>query len=473
MRWAREEFGRAELGDVRRVNRLVAMAAGASQRPSGKVSVVFDRPREREGAYDFLESAHVDELAVAKAMFAATAGRAEAEKEKTVFVPLDISSLTLTDDAETKDFGVLGASNRHVRGVLMVNALAVSREGVPLGLIDQQYWTREKRREGTLEEKVKANLHRPIMEKQGGWFLRSVERVIERFADVDVTPWFVIDREADSRHILGALRGRPCLYTIRATRNRSLAETEKASTVRAALLRSKPLAKERVDLSRNGHRAARTVDVEIRAKQVELAFKKMGISPAATHRVYAVWVRERTRGRKKSEPLDWLLYTNAPVVTEEDARRVVASYRARWRVEEFHRTWKKGECAIETTQLRSLSAVVKWATVLAAVAVRIERLKYLSRATPNAPASAEFADVEIAAMKLEREIRADGRPVQIPVMPSLQQATEWVAELGGWMGRQNGPPGSITLARGLDRLSTYVLAIRTVDYQRRGKSLLK
>jgi hypothetical protein len=50
-RWAEEEFAHARLGDARRTRRLVAIAAGAAANPAGKVSAVFDRAKDREGAY--------------------------------------------------------------------------------------------------------------------------------------------------------------------------------------------------------------------------------------------------------------------------------------------------------------------------------------------------------------------------------------------------------------------------------------
>jgi hypothetical protein len=162
-------------------------------------------------------------------------------------------------------------------------------------------------------------------------------------------------------------------------------------------------------------------------------------------RLFAVRVREVEAA---ADRLDWLLYTNAPVLTSEHAQAVVASYQARWRVEDFHRTWKQGECNVEDAQLRSQDAVVKWATLLSAVATRIERLKYLSRRKPDAPASCELAPDEIEALKLDQSSRYERR--QLPDMPSIEEATRWVAELGGWIGKRNGPPGSITIARGLE-----------------------
>jgi hypothetical protein len=47
------------------------------------------------------------------------------------------------------------------------------------------------------------------------------------------------------------------------------------------------------------------------------------------------------------------------------------------------------------TQLRSPDAVVRWATILAAVATRIERLKHLARERADEPATVELTLEEI------------------------------------------------------------------------------
>ena len=176
--------------------------------------------------------------------------------------------------------------------------------------------------------------------------------------------------------------------------------------------------------------------------------------------VWAVHLREHTTD---PNPLDWLLFTNVPVTNEDQAKRVLDSYCVRWRIEEFHRTWKQGDCNVEDAQLHSLGALTKWVTLLAAVATRIERLKYLSRHTPEKPATIELAEDEIEALKLDqRRRRPSQKRKRLPATPSIEEATRWIAELGGWIGPANGPPGSTTLARGLRRLSDLVDAIRLV-----------
>jgi hypothetical protein len=48
-------------------------------------------------------------------------------------------------------------------------------------------------------------------------------------------------------------------------------------------------------------------------------------------------------------------------------------------------------------------------------------------------------------------------------MPTIHEATGWIAEMGGWVPQKSsGPPGSITLARGIERLAIYVRAMLDV-----------
>mgnify|MGYP000479316922 CR=1 FL=1 len=62
------------------------------------------------------------------------------------------------------------------------------------------------------------------------------------------------------------------------------------------------------------------------------------------------------------------------VAHARDAIEVVRAYTRRWRIEEFHRTWKAGACGIEGTRLRAYDHIQRWAIITASVAARIEQL---------------------------------------------------------------------------------------------------
>jgi hypothetical protein len=73
--WAYEEFGHAELGDVRRTDRIVRMAAALAEQPGGKVLDVFRSSAEQQAAYDLLANPHVRQEAMLAATEAATVRR--------------------------------------------------------------------------------------------------------------------------------------------------------------------------------------------------------------------------------------------------------------------------------------------------------------------------------------------------------------------------------------------------------------
>ena len=128
--------------------------------------------------------------------------------------------------------------------------------------------------------------------------------------------------------------------------------------------------------------------------------------------------------------------------------------------QEFHKSWKSGHCNVEDSQLRSEEAIRKWAIVLAAVASRVERLKRLARQSPNLPADLEFSEVELHALLLLKR-RSKKKNETIPdSIPSIHQATIWLAELGGYTGKSSGgPPGTITISRGLAKVRAAADAI--------------
>jgi hypothetical protein len=361
-RWAQEEFGAALLGDVRRARRLVQMAARAAAAPSGKVSAVFERSKEREGAYDFLESAQVRPEALAESVFGATAKRATGLGY--AYVVIDGSSLSLTDAKGTKGFGPVGTRTQRVQGLMVNSALAVSGDGTPLGLIDQTFWSRDPTLALTKAEQMIRNQGRSFEDKEPAEIVRCAERSIERLAREGVRAWVVVDRVADNRDILQALSKANCVFTVRANYNRPLSQD---GSLREELADQPCLGRYEIEVGRTGNRAARRAVLELRAKTVELVFRSRPNKPTERLSLTAVWLHEPSAAK---DALDWMLFTNAPVDSIERGRGIVEAYRTRWRIEEFHRTWKQGHCNVEDAQLRSEEAVVKWATILAAVATR-------------------------------------------------------------------------------------------------------
>ncbi len=465
--WAQDQFGQVRVGDSRRTTRLVAMATRAAQSPSGKVSDVFCRDKERQGAYDLLESGQVDPVALVVAQAEATAR--QCANEPFVFVPIDGSSVTLADRTAGKDFGSVGTLSDGNRGLKVISALAISPKGMPLGLFTQVWWARTQARRQSKKQKRKRNLKRDVQEKETRYWLEAIQDACAHAKATNAKLWLQLDREADNKHILLELADCGQQFTVRGSWDRLIDATgNDKQYLRQWLDREAPGGEYRLEISAAPKRTARLARIVVRWACVTLRLRNVPRYGECWLDVTVVWAREEGTCPAGEKPVDWLLLTNAPVGNFQQAQSVIHGYTQRWRIEEFHRTWKTGSCNVEQTQLRSQQAVRIWATLLAAVAVRIERLKILARTEPQQPADIELTRHEIRALIVLKRQQKKRTEVITDAMPTIGQATLWIAELGGYTGKSSGgPPGSITIRRGLDRLLPAAQLLQALEDQER------
>ncbi len=455
--WAWDEFGGVELQDARWRRRLVQVAEQAARRPAGKVTEVFGNDADRQGAYGLLESDAVGAPEIAKAMFHACAQRCASEAF--VFCAVDGSSLTLADQAKQK-FGPIGSRNHGVQGLKVISALAVSAEGVTLGLAGQVWWARSKQR-------PKKHRHdRPTEQKEIRHWPEAMEQAREamRSHAPNTRLWFQLDREGDAWPILQQADADEHWFTVRGNHDRRVILPSGKKLHLRRLLNSQPIvSRYSLAVAPGPHRQGRTATMVVRACQATLDFRDKRTSRHFSKTVNVVLAREEGTTPAGEKPIDWLLLTNCPVGTETALQQIVFGYSQRWRIEDFHRSWKSGACRVEESQLRSKDSAIKWATILASVATRVERLKLLSRQEPDRPATDEFSAVELRALKLLRFGKSANKPTAQAV-PTLSEATRWVAQLGGYTGKSSGgPPGSVTLARGLTQLQAATRALEALD----------
>lgn len=464
-RWAEEEFGDADLGDARRTRRLVSFASEVAERPAGTVTRACTSSASREGAFRLLENPAVTSEALRDSVQRATMRRCAGRGS--LFVAVDGSSLHLTDTKRAKGLGAVGSFRQGARGVQVMSALAVGADGAPIGLAAQRMWVRE-RRSRRSEKGVVAfggeNLH----------WLETLESSRRAFADTDnVVPWFQLDRGADCWQVILYAEKARSLLTVRAVHDRRLDEhasrlwnTIRATTVRARKWVEVPArppmkVKRRKGTERRDHyidrSKSRRVKLEVRAVRVPLEIT----TPDGRCVVEMNAVLASERHPKRDGAIEWLLLTTAPIRTRAQVLEVVKGYSFRWRVEDFHRAWKRGLCRVEDTQLRSREAIYKWATLLATVATRAMRLTHLARQTPDVAASTEFSAIELEALVALRRPKNVGDRE-----PTLGEAVRWLAELGGYTGPWNGPPGATTVGRGLHDLLVTARAFEYRDKKR-------
>ena|SRR5579862_7736349 len=445
--WAEREFGGAQLGDRRRTQRLVRMAAEVASKPAGVVSKACRSSASREGAFRLLESSDVHVEAVRGAVETAAMGRCSGERR--VVVPIDGTSLTISDWRDVKGLGAVGAWDKGARGLHVMTAMALTPLGAPIGICGQHMWIRQTRsphgRHGARGKQSENDVWLDLL-------VRAHRGLAEQAPGC--TPWFQMDRGADCWHVLALAHALGLLMTVRAAHDRRvdangqlLWETVEGTATRAKLHVQVP---ERPPLRRKKRFGSRRITCATKrrpARTAKLSIRAAAVDVHCPHRdrsvhLNAVLVREDRRG---DERIEWMLLTTHPIRTRRDGLDIVRGYTLRWRIEEFHRVWKRGLCRVEDTQLRSCQAILKWATVLAAVATRAMRLTQLARSAPDALASTEFSSTELQALVALREPKGTHELATL----SLALAVRWVADLGGYSGPWKGPPGATIIGRGL------------------------
>lgn len=144
---------------------------------------------EHEGACRFFANEHVEEADILSGHFAATRARYD-DCRSPILLIQDTAEFSY-QRANTSAIGLIKSVNsgrdkdgrwRHhtVCGMLMHSSLAVTVEGLPLGLAAVKFWTRKKFK-GTAQLKKKINPTRvPIEKKESVRWLDKLGQSIER-----------------------------------------------------------------------------------------------------------------------------------------------------------------------------------------------------------------------------------------------------------------------------------------------------
>lgn len=458
--WARGEGGGSDLGHAARTEREVAMLAQLAATPAGTVAAVFRDAAARTGAYRWLESDRFSWTDVADGIHASCARRCR--EHARVLVPIDGSSLTHTDLLGDDGVGPIGTRKAGARGLKSMIALVMTYDGVPLGVGAHALWAR------SYDARPPAH-DRALNDRESWWWVALQQQFEQALAQESAatTPWYLMDREADAGHVL--LRGlTPGVeFTVRAHYDRTLAPGPRGAgrrevrKLRATLEQAPASARIYLAVPPGPQRLARVARLEVRYAVVPMRLRaRWSKKRLGDVTLTAVWAREVGTVPPGAAPLEWLLLTNVPVATADDAVRVVRTYTLRWRLEDVHFTWKSGTCHVEDSQLESFEALARWATLHLSVAVHRQHLLHLARTQPDLPADEVFERTTIdAALTLAAaEQRRIPRPGETPPLGRL---VEIIARLGGYTGKSSGgPPGPTTFQRGMERVETAAIALR-------------
>jgi hypothetical protein len=439
------ELRSVELGDQRLNRRARRLLEKLGEKPTLSIPAACGGWGETRAAYRLFDHPAVTAERVLAPHIACTEERLRAHPRV-----LCIQDTTELDYTTKKGIAGLGPLNYESRwGMYLHPTLALTPERVPLGLLAAASWAREP---GSLGQAKDPS--RPLEEKESVRWVDGFARVnelAEQLTDTRLT--YIADREGDIYDLFVEApcpeRGADWLVRVQhqerlLTDGRKLRDVLDAAPVLTEITFERPAS--------NGRRA-RTVHQQIKVVRVTLKAPARADRTLPEVTVTALLATE-TQPPGDEEPLDWLLLTNLPVETPEQAIEKLAWYLCRWQIEVYFKVLKSG-CRIEQLQLEKRERLEPALAFYMIIAWRVLFLTMLGRECPEMPCDRVFADEEWKAVYLVTQRTS---PPSEP--PSLDTMVRMVASLGGFLNRKSdGFPGPKTLWIGLQRIPDFVLAL--------------
>jgi hypothetical protein len=444
--WATNEFSEVDLGDKRRTKRLIRLAEQRSEHPNDSIAASCGEKADTKAAYRLLDNEAIGAEAILEGHFQASAERAA--KEKLVFAVQDTTELNYTKHPATQGIGYLQGLT--IRGMLMHTTLLVTPQRVPLGLIDQQVWVRPDE-EFRVERDKRKELPTEAKESQK-WLvsLEATARLQQRLGATHVIS--IGDSEADVFDLFRKAEQLHQDILVRAATDRLVDHQERSLR---NYLRGQPVVGEIfLQVPRTSGQATRKAHLEVRFAPVSIrppARRKKEKLPSV--HLWAILAQE-VHAPNGVEAIHWLLLTTLVIETFAQARTCMEWYACRWVIETYHKVLKSG-CRVEERQFADSENLQRYLALDAVVAWRVLYLTMLGRDQPDLPCTVILETHEWQALFCF--LHHTHQPPQTP--PSLRDATHWIAQLGGFLGRKSdGSPGPMSIWRGLQRLSDIAAA---------------
>ncbi|MFM7369302.1 MAG: IS4 family transposase, partial [Sphaerospermopsis kisseleviana] len=253
----------------------------------------------------------------------------------------DTTELNYTSHKALSGIGYL--DNKYALGLKVHSVLTVSTQGIPLGMIEQQVWSRKEEELGKSEQRKQ----KPTTEKESQKWLDGLKKT-DSIIPSSVQVVTIADREADFYDLFACPRRQGSDFLIRATQNRCLVGGEQHLWETLESIESQGTMT--VEVKRNPTRPSRTATLTIRYATITIEppqnrAKKEQLAPLKLQAILVTEVDPPT----EVEPISWLLLTTLKITNLEDVKKYVQWYCYRWLIERYHYVLKSG-CGIEKLQ---------------------------------------------------------------------------------------------------------------------------
>jgi Transposase DNA-binding len=452
-RWVDREAAGCEFRDARLGKRFRQLLTQIGSAMGQSIPLVCQDWANTKAAYRFLSNGRVSEADILAGHFQSTRDRIAAA-DGLVLILHDTTEFTYQRES-SEAIGITKSINsgrdktgrlrsHTVCGILMHSSLAVTTEGLPLGLTAVKFWTRKKFK-GTAALKKKINPTRvPIEKKESIRWLENLKQSTELLSD----PRRCIhigDRESDIYELFCAAQQIGTHFLVRTCVDRLAGNGDHTIVDEMGEVAVKGLYRVEV---RDSHGNPDEAVLEIRYRKIRV------LPPIGKHKRYPALIltvihAEERGSPKNRQKIEWKLITDLPVQSRQDAIEKLEWYALRWKIEVFHKILKSG-CRAEESKLRTAQRLANLIAVFCILSWRVFWITMLNRSAPDAPPNLALSNVEIAL--LDRLVK-DKDQNSLRQKPLSHYLTK-IARLGGYLGRATDPPpGNTVMWRGLSRLT--------------------
>jgi hypothetical protein len=455
--WFDVEVAGCSLADERLNKRLRKLLAQLGSAMGQSIPLVCQDWTNAKAAYRFFSNDRVSEADILAGHFQSTRDRTAAI-ERLVLVLHDTTEFSYRRE-KPEAIGITKAINsgrdkagrlrsHTVCGILMHSSLAVTTEGLPLGLAAVKFWTRKKFK-GTAALKKKINPTRvPIEKKESVRWLENLKQSTELLGDAGRCV-HIGDRESDIYELFCTAQEVGTHFLVRTCVDRLAGDGDHTIADEMDEVAVKGL--HRIEVrDNNGDPDEAVLELRYRRIRVLPPIGKQKRYPALTLTVIHAEERGTPKNRKK---IDWKLITDLPVQSRKDAIEKLEWYALRWKIEVFHKILKSG-CRAEEAKLRTAQRLANLIAVYCILSWRVFWMTMLNRSSPAASPALALTEAEIGLLDHLVKDR-DQKPLR---RRTLSHYLIKIARLGGYLARANDPPpGNTVMWRGMSRLTDIAL----------------
>src|SRR3982750_1689382 len=397
--WVEQELAGCSFPDQRLHQRLQQLLQQFSSRLGESIPFACQDWAHTKAAYRFLSNPRINEEVILAGHFQATQSRFAAVTTTPILILHDTTVLTFARKERTllgmthKSFMRRGKKGPPLHsvicGILMHSSLAITTEGLPLGLTAIKFWSRSKFK-GTNALKRKINPTRvPIEEKESYRWLENVRQATALFGDPPRCV-HIGDRESDIYELFCTAQQIGTHFLLRTCVDR-LAEDGQC-TVSAVMKQVRVKELHRVPVKdRKGNWSEAVLEIKYRRLRVLPPVAKQKQYPALTLTVIHAQEQEMPTERDR---IDWKLITNLPVKSRAEALEKISWYACGWKIERFQKILKSG-CQAEQARLRTADRLANLIAVFCLLSWRIFWLTMLNRVDPEASPLLALTPLEV------------------------------------------------------------------------------